>query len=295
MLRSALGFNIVRVEDKRTAHLQSLEDVKATIEPLVRQEKATRATETLANDVRILARASGLDAAGAKYGLAVIHSDFFSRASSLPGVGVSPEFMDAVFGAHANDPPEMTTIPEGRVVFQVTGVKPPQKPTFDEVRARVEADFRQQQAIELLRKQTQELSGRARVSHDLKKAAQELGATMKTSELVTRSSQVPEIGAMSGPAAAAFDMKPGAISGPINAGRNGVVFTVTELQEPNPDQLAAASDQIRESLLQKKREEVLENFADNLRAEMEKTGKIRYNKEERDRLMKPRLGETEGE
>jgi peptidyl-prolyl cis-trans isomerase D len=294
VLRSALGFNIVRVEDKRTAHVQNLEEVRATIEPLVRQEKAARAAETLANDVRTLARASGLEAAGAKYGLAVIHSDLFSRASSLPGVGASRELMDAVFGARVKDPPEMTPIPQGRVVFQVTEVKPPQKPTFEEVRAGVEADFKQERARELLQKQTQELSDRARASHDLKKAAQELGATMKTSELVTRSSQVPDIGAMSGPAAAAFDMKPGGISGPIDTGRSGNVFTVTERQEPSPGELAAAKDRIRESLLQKRREEVLENFANNLRAEMEKSGKIRYNKEERDRLMKPRFGAEGG-
>ncbi|HYN15099.1 MAG TPA: peptidyl-prolyl cis-trans isomerase [Terriglobales bacterium] len=294
VLRSALGFNIVRVEDKRTAHVQSLDEVKATIEPIVRQEKAARTTETLANDVRTLARTSGLDAAGAKYGLAVIHSDLFSRASSLPGVGAAPEFMDAVFSARVKDPPEMTTTPQGRVVFQVTEIKPPQKPTFDEVRARVEADFKQERAAELLQKQTQELSDRARAAHDLKKAAKELGVTVKTSELVTRSSQAPDIGAMSGPAAVAFDMKPGQISGPINAGRSGIVFTVVERQEPSPDQLAASKGGIRESLLQKKREEVLENFADNLRAEMEKAGKIRYNKEERERLMNPRLGSAGG-
>ncbi len=66
---------------------------------------------------------------------------------------------------------------------------------------------------------------------------------------------------MSGPAEVAFNMKPGQISGPINAGRSGVVFAVTERQEPSPDELAASKDRIRESLLQKKRQEVLENFA----------------------------------
>ena len=294
VLRSALGFNIVRVEDKRTAHVQSLDEVKATIEPVVRQEKAARAAETLANDVRTLARTSGLDAAGAKHNLAVIHSDLFSRTSSLPGLGSAPDFMDAVFSAHVKDLPEMTTIPQGRVVFQVVEIKPPQKPTFDEVRASVEADYKQEQAGELLRKQTQELSDRARAAHDLKKAAKELGAVVKTSELVTRNDQVPDVGAMAGPAAVAFDMKPGAISGPINTGRNGIVFAVTERQEPSAAQLAASKDRLRDTLLQKRREEVLENFANNLRAEMEKRGQIRYNKEERERLMNPRFGTAGG-
>ena len=294
VLRSSLGFNIVRVEDKRTAHVQSLDEVKAAIEPMVRQEKAARAVETLGNDVRTLARTSGLDAAAAKYGLVVVHSDLFSRSSVLPGVGASPDFMDALFGAHLKDPPELTTIPQGRVVFQVTDIKPPQKPTFDDVRTQVEASFKQERAVELLQKQTQELSDRARASHDLKKAAQELGATMKTSELVTRSGQVPDLGAMSGQAEIAFDMKQGQISGPMNNGRTGAVFEVTERQEPNPDELAASKDKVRASLLEKKREEVLENFATNLRAEMEKTGKIRYNKEERDRLMKSHFGSAGG-
>jgi len=294
VLKSALGFNVVRVEDKRTAHVQSLDEVKVAIEPMLRQEKAARATETLANDVRTLARSSGLEAAAAKYHLAAIHSELFSRSSSLPGIGPAPDFMDAVFSAHVKDPPELTTIALGRVVFQVTEVKPPQKPQFDDVRASVEADFKQQQAGALLQKRTQELSDRARAGHDLKKAAQELGATIKTSELVTRNSQVPDLGAMSGPAEVAFNMKPGQISAPINAGRGGVVFAVTERQEPSPDELAASKDRIRESLLQKKRQEVLENFASNLRAEMEKGGKIRYNKEERDKLMNPHLGNTGG-
>jgi len=294
VLKSALGFNIVRVEDKRTAHVQSLDEVKVAIEPMLRQEKAARATDSLGNDVRTLARTSGLEAAAAKYHLTVIHSELFSPSSSLPGIGSAPDFMDVVFSAHVKDPPELTTIPLGRVVFQVTEVKPPQKPQFDDVRASVEADFKQQQAGALLQKRTQELSDRARAAHDLKKAAQELGAAVKTSELVTRSSQVPDLGAMSGQAEVAFNMKPGQISAPINAGRSGVVFAVTERQEPSPDELAASKDHIRESLLQKKRQEVLENFASNLRAEMEKGGKIRYNKEERDKLMNPRLGNPGG-
>jgi peptidyl-prolyl cis-trans isomerase D len=99
---------------------------------------------------------------------------------------------------------------------------------------------------------------------------------------------------MSGPAAVAFDMTPGQISAAINTGRSGIVFTVLERQEPTSDQLAASKDGIRDSLLQKKREEVLENFANNLRAQMEKAGKIRYNKEERERLMNPRLGSAGG-
>jgi peptidyl-prolyl cis-trans isomerase D len=288
VLQSSLGFNIVRVEDKRTAHTESLDDVKARIEPLIRQEKAVRAAESMSAGVRNLARSANLETAAAKNGLQVLHSEWFSRGDALPGIGPAPEFMDAVFAAHANDPPDGTTTAQGYVVYKLTEVKPPEKPTFEAVRSRVESEFKQQRASEQLQKQTQELADRAHASHDLKKAAKELGATVKTSELVDRTGQVPDIGSLAGQAAVAFDMKIGDISGPVNSGRNGVVFTVLERQEPSPEKLSTARDRVRDSLLRSKREEVFEIFVFNLQQQMEKAGRIRYNKQEREKLLNPR-------
>ncbi len=56
----------------------------------------------------------------------------------------------------------------------------------------------------LLAQKTQELSDRAHAEHDLKKAAKELGATVKTSDLVDPTAQVPDIGALTGAAAQLF-------------------------------------------------------------------------------------------
>ncbi len=45
--------------------------------------------------------------------------------------------------------------------------------------------------------------------------------TVKTSDLVGKDGQVPDVGSMTGPASVAFTLAKGAISGPINTGRNG--------------------------------------------------------------------------
>jgi peptidyl-prolyl cis-trans isomerase D len=132
----------------------------------------------------------------------------------------------------------------------------------------------------LLSQKTQELSDRAKADHDLKKAAKELGATMKTSELVAPDGQVPDIGSMTGQAAVAFSMKPGEISGPINAGTNGVVLAVTDVQAPTDADFAAKRDQIRDGLLQGKEQELFGLFLTSLRDQMEKSGKIKINQEE---------------
>ena len=100
----------------------------------------------------------------------------------------------------------------------------------------------------LLSQKAQELSDRAKAEHDLKRAAKELGATIKTSDLVLPDGQVPDIGSMTGPASVAFTMKPGEISGPHQQ-RNGrqPCLQVLESQQPTDADFAAKRDQIRDS------------------------------------------------
>jgi peptidyl-prolyl cis-trans isomerase D len=188
--------------------------------------------------------------------------------------------MDAVFTSAEKAPPAVAPTSQGFAVFDLLGVKPQSTPTFEEIRAKVEEEFKNERANVLLSQKTQELSDRAKADHDLKKAAKELGATMKTSELVAPDGQVPDIGSMTGQAAVAFSMKPGEISGPINAGTNGVVLAVTDVQAPTDADFAAKRDQIRDGLLQGKEQELFGLFLTSLRDQMEKSGKIKINQEE---------------
>jgi peptidyl-prolyl cis-trans isomerase D len=132
----------------------------------------------------------------------------------------------------------------------------------------------------LLTQKTQELSDRAKSGHDLRKAAKELGAELKSSEFVAPDGQVPDIGSMTGQASVAFSMKPGDISGPIESGGNGAVISVLDLQAATETDFAAKRDQIRDTLLQGKEQELFGLFVTNLRDQMQKAGKIKINQEE---------------
>ncbi len=287
LVKSSYGFHIIHVDDKQEAHMKTLDEVKAQIEPLIRQQKAARVAEQKANALLTQARSEGMDKAAAAKGLQLTTTDFFSRKDSLPGIGASPQFMDAVFGEGEKSPPDMVQIPQGYVIFQLQAVKPPATPTFDEIRSRVEQEFTNERASTLLAQKTQELSDRAKAEHELKKAAKELGATLKTSDFVLPDGQVPNIGSMSGPASVAFSLKPGEISGPVNNGTTGAVLQVLEKQAPSDQEYAEKKDQIRDSLLQDKQGELFGLFVTNLRQQMEKAGKIKINQEELKSLTRP--------
>jgi len=280
LVKSSYGFHIIRVDDRQDAHMKTLDEVKDQIEPILKQQKAQQSVQKQAEDLLQQAKTQGLDAAGSAKGVPVVTSDFFGRRDLVPGLGPAPQFMDAVFTAGEKSPPEMAATSQGFAVFQLLAVKPPSTPTFDEIRTQVEQQFKNERSNILLSQKVQELSDRAKSEHDLKKAAKESGATVKTSDFVLPDGQVPEIGSMTGQAAVAFTMKPGDISGPINSGTNGVVIAVLDVQAPSDSDFSAKRDQIRDSLLQGKQQELFGLFVTNLRDQMEKSGKIKVNQEE---------------
>jgi peptidyl-prolyl cis-trans isomerase D len=292
LVKSSYGFHIIRTEDKHDAHLKTLDEVKDQIEPLIRQQKASRMLENAGNALLDQARSQGLEKAAAAKGLNVVTTDFVSRTDVLPGIGSSPQFMDAVFSEREKAPPDMAQLGQGAVVFQLLAIRPPATPTFEEIRSKVENEFKNERASILLNQKTQELSDRAKTGHDLKKAAKELGAAIKTSDFVLPDGQVPDIGSMTGQAAVAFSLKPGEISGPITSGANGVVLSSLEKQEPTDQDFAAKKDQIRDGLLRNKQQDLFGMFLSNLRQQMEKTGKIKVNEQEMKNLTKGQGGEA---
>jgi len=287
LVKSSYGFHIIRVEDKQEAHLKTLAEVKSEIEEKVKQQKVARATEAAANALLSQARTDGFDKAAAAKGQAAVTTEFFRRTDNLPGLATNPQFMDAVFNEAEKAPPDLVQVPQGYVVFQLLGIRSPATPTFEEIRSRVESEFKNERASFLLQQKTQELSDRAKAAHDLKKAAKDLGAAVKTSELVLPDGQVPDIGSMAS-ASAIFSLKPGEISGPITAGGNGVVAQLLEKQAPTDQEFTEKKDQIRQSLLEAKQNDLFGLFVTNLRKDMEKSNRLKVNQEEMKNLTRQR-------
>ena len=295
VINAGYAFVILRVDDKQDAHVKTLAEVKDQAEPIIKQQKAQQAADAEASGLLSQARTGGLDKAASAKGMQPVSTDFISREDSLPGIGTSPQFTEAVFNAAEKSPPDEVQLPQGYAVFQLEAVKPPATPSFEEIRNRVETEFKNERAGTLLTQKTQELSDRAKADHDLKKAAKELGASMKSSDFVLPDGQVPDIGSMGGPASTAFTLKPGDISGPIDSGNTGAVLSILDKQAPADSEFASKKDQIRDTLVQNEQSELFGLFMANLRDQMEKSGKIKINEQEMKSLTKQQTQSDEGE
>jgi peptidyl-prolyl cis-trans isomerase D len=290
VISAGYAFVIIRVDDRQEARVKPLAEVKDQIEPLIKQQNAAQEGQRAADQLLSQAKAGGssLEKAAASKGLQVTTTDFVTSRDALPGIGADPQFMNMAFAQEKNAPPDLASVHAGFVIYQVTDIKPPATPTFAEIRDRVENEFKNERAAQLLNQKTQELADQAKAKNDLRKAAKEAGAQVKTSEFVAPDGQVPDIGSMSGQAAAAFTLKPGEISGPINSGSSGAVLSLLERQAPTDQDFAAKKDQVREGLLQEKQAEMFGLFLSNVRDQMQKAGKLKVNQAQLETLTKPR-------
>lgn len=286
LVKTQFGYHIIHVDDKKAGGVRPLAEVKPEIEQQLSSDKKRRALDDAANSLQSQARSSNIEKAAEAKGAQLFHSDFFGPTDSLPGVNFAPEFMQAVFGAAPKSPPVAVPTQNGVVVFQVSDVQPPAPPQYEKYHARAESDLKAEKARNMLGSRLQELSNRGRATHDLKKIAKEVGATVKSSELVSPKDQVPDIGSMS-QVPEAFDMKVGDVSAPMTPAQNkGIVYTVTERQDPSSEDFAKKKDITRDQMLQRKKDEMVALFTSNLVDQMEKNGKIKKNQAQIDAMAK---------
>lgn len=284
IIRTTYGFHIIHVESKQDARMKPLDEVKGDIEPVIKRQKVAAQAQSIANTVQALARTNGLEKAAADRNFNVMTTDFITQGDQVPGIGNAPELVTSLLSAKKNDPPAIASTPAGYAIYQVVDIQPPQTPTFEQVKDKVEQQFKDQRAESLLGQKTQQLADRARSEHDFAKAAKEAGATVKTSDLVGMNSQVPDLGAMTGDLAVVFTMKPDQVSGPIRAGQNGAVLKVLELQEPTEAAMKQDWDKAKQSLMQQKQQEFENLYVESLKNTLEKSGKIKINKKEMERV-----------
>ena len=234
--------------------------------------------------------AAGSDKAAAAKGLNVVNTDFVGRTDTLArhrrfsavhGCGVRRA--RKIAARHGAARPGLRGVPGA-------GIKPPATPDFEEIRSRVETEFKNERASILLAPENQELSDRAKAEHDLKKAAKELGATMKTSDFVLPDGRC-RTSAPCRQASVAFTMKPGEISGPITAATTAWCCRFWK-QEPTEQDFAAKKDQIRDTCCRASKQEMFGLFVANLRQRMEKSGKIKINQQEMKNLTRAQGGGT---
>jgi peptidyl-prolyl cis-trans isomerase D len=277
IVKSQFGYHVVQVEERQTAHAQDISEVLPTIQATLIRQRAAEAEENYAHLLASEAMKSGLEKTAAAHKLQLVTTPLMNRQTIIGTLPDSRQMVSKAFDSKQTDPPQFSSTGEGYAIFQVTGIAPAHAPNFEDWKSHVADDYRNDETPRLLSQKTAELAAKAKSLNDLAKAAKEMGASVKTSDLVLQSGQVPDFGQVGQVAPQLFDMAPGAISGPINAQRTGVVAKIVDKQEPTPDEIAKNFDMTRDQMLEQRRSEAFNVFLSNIMADYKNHNRIRMN------------------
>ena len=277
LIHSQFGYHIVQVEERQTAHSQPLAEVEPTIQVQILRQKEAQAESAYAQSLATEAAKNGLAKTAAAHHLEVVTTPSINAQGTIAGLPDGGPVVAKAFAAKPNSDPVFAPSGEGYAILQVTNVTPAHAPTFAEWKDKVAKDYADERLPQLLTEKTKELDDKAKASGDLAKAAKEVGATVKTSDLVGESGQVPDLGQVGAVAPDLFNLNVGQISGPINAQRTGVVARLIDKQEPTADEIAKNLDQTRDQVLDQRREEVFGIFVSTAQDQFKKSKLIAVN------------------
>jgi peptidyl-prolyl cis-trans isomerase D len=275
IVKSQFGYHIVQVEERQTAHSQQLNEVLPTIQATLIRQNSAKAEQDYAQVLTSEAIKNGLSKAAAAHHLEVVTTPSVARQGVIAALPDGTQMLGKAFQAKQGDPPQFAPTGEGFAVFQVTGVSPAHVPNFADWKSHVLTDYQEEQLPSLVNQKLNELAAKAKAENDLAKAAKELGATVKTSDLVGESGQVPDLGQVGQIAPQLFELKAGDFSGPINTGRTAVVAKIVDKQEPTAAEIASNFDQTRDQLLEQRRQDAFSVFLSGVMDDYKKNKRIR--------------------
>ncbi|HWA96445.1 MAG TPA: peptidyl-prolyl cis-trans isomerase [Terracidiphilus sp.] len=277
IVKSQFGYHVVQVEERQAAHTQELNEVLPTIQATLIREKSVQAQQNYAQTLTSEANKNGMKQTADAHHLQLVTTPPIGQQGVIAALPDSTSVLSKAFSAKAGGPAESAPTGEGYAIFEVANIVKAHAPAFADWKTHILEDYRNEQLPVLMSQKTSALANEAKNLNDLAKAAKAVGATVKTSDLVSPTGQVPDFGAVGQVAPQIFDLSPGNISGPINAGRTGVVVKLLDKQQPTAEEIKKNLDLTREQLLNQRRGEAFSIFADKVIHEYESKGLVRMN------------------
>ncbi|MDQ1693339.1 MAG: peptidyl-prolyl cis-trans isomerase [Acidobacteriaceae bacterium] len=277
-VKTQFGYHIIQTEEKQTAHTKPFGEVKAAIIANMVRDRQAQAAQTFAENLAAEAKKNGLEKTAAAHHLQVTTTDYMAQGAIAPGLADSSKLLSQAFATKKGGAPVVASTGEGYAVLQVVDIHSAHAPNFADYKSHLLEDFRDQQLPQLLAAKGNAMATQAKQSGNLQAAAKAVGATVKSSDLLGRDGQVPDIGQIGQMAPQIFTLNQGEVSNVINTGRNGIVVKIIEKQEPSPADIAKSLQQARDQMIAQRREEIFAVYVSSITQQYEKAGRVRMNK-----------------
>jgi peptidyl-prolyl cis-trans isomerase D len=254
LVKTQYGYHIIKVVEKQGGITRTIDDVRQQLTDQLAFEQAQTQAADIAQALEAQLKApADLDTAAAARGLQVQESGFFARDEPILSLGASPELAARVFQMNAGEVSGAISSSRGFVFATVVNKQDSYLPKIDEVRDKVRDVVLEGKAREFGRQKAAELAAKVKTAPDFEKAVRTAGFTAETTELLTRESPIPGLGAAPEVTETAFKLQQGEVSDPITTTSGSAIVKVLEKQQVTDTELTSNKDRFREELLNDRR------------------------------------------
>jgi len=203
IVKTQFGYHIIKVEDKKEGHTDKLEDVRIDIIKSIAEENARiEAYEDAVNAYDAIRQETGFEEAAETAGKTVKETGYFSRMGLIPDIGWNPDLQEEAFKLEAGELGQLISIDgsesDSNFLIRLIDKKPPVIPPLEEVKARVNMAIQQEKSGKMAKESTETYRKLIQKSMDeglsFEEAVKPLELELKTSEYITRSDYIKEIG-----------------------------------------------------------------------------------------------------
>ena len=272
VVKTDFGYHIIKLEEIQLGGVTPVEDAKEQIISALQLEQAKPMAFQLANSAYEEIIGAGSLAAYLEQNAdaRLVKTDYFTRSNPPAGVVSDPAFLDRAFELQESELSSIIETGEGYVIITADAITEPQTPALDEVRDKVELDYRAEKAAEAAKADAEQLiAATAEEGSSFDKAVQDRGLAVQESGSLLKndpehSSDFPQAlvnDAFRLTRSAPVSSEPGVVD------NSYIVYRFDQRRPPETAMSDVDRERYKELLLQFKQQNILDAWLRNRQAE----------------------------
>ncbi len=252
-LRNRRGYaEAAKIADRAQSRLQETKDAQK-----VAQELAASANMSVAQMVR--------------------ETPYIKPGDDVPEIGRNQQFEDAIAALNnPNDVGERTGIKGGFAIPMLVEKKDPRIPEFDEVKNEIAQKIKADRASQEIEQRAKDLAASVSAAGDLKAAGEKAGFEVGDQQDYKLGSPLGKAGTSPTLDEAIYGLKAGEVTrDPIKVGDSWVIVGVNNRDEADLAEFASQREQLTQSLVSARQNQVFEDYISTVQERMKREGKIK--------------------
>lgn len=282
LVKTQYGYHIIQVEQHEDARLRPFAEVKTELAAQWKKQRVSDLMEAAADRAQSALQKDSThpEKVAAEFNMDVVQANDITPGQTIPAIGTSPDFDQSVAGLKVSEVSQPVALAGNKIALAVLrNVTPPRPAAFEDVEKDVREKLVSIRVQAIVQTRARELVAKAKeMGGDLAKAAKSMGLEAKTSDEITRSTNIEGLG-MASYFQEGFSRPDGTIIGPVGMADGTVAAKVLSHVEPDMSKLPEQRATIRDQIKSQKAGDRNRLFQEGLRERLIRDGKIKIHQD----------------